>query len=429
MRNRRGRGRGVLAAFLLAALVSGCDSFFEVDLPGRLVAEDLNDPALAENLALAVQGDLECGFRGYLFNDVLWSGVGTYLGAYREWFLTEQRSIGKQDGGNGDCTHIRRPAWLPMHIVRNQADVAIELIGGFADGDVGDRDYLMAKAYVYGGYATEFLAEHYCSVVFGGDGVERSREEGFEAAAELFTSGLELARGASHSDAGRLRNLALVGRARARLNMGDGTGAVADAQQVENGFVGYLDYQLGDPRREWWVSANDFPVNISIRSHYRNLTVEGLVGGEPVVMDDPRVPLEFLGLDRPGLEHWNQTKYPNEGVDIPFATWREAQLVIAEVLGGQEAVAIINNLRATVSELGWVSDDHPGLPPFRSTDEDEIRAQVIEERRRELFLQGTTIGDDIRTGEWRNWPGGTTAGGLPIDTSASCLPVPIVELR
>ena len=213
VRNRRGRGRGVLAAFLLAALVSGCDSFFEVDLPGRLVAEDLNDPALAENLALAVQGDLECGFRGYLFNDVLWSGVGTYLGAYREWFLTEQRSIGKQDGGNGDCTHIRRPAWLPMHIVRNQADVAIELIGGFADGDVGDRDYLMAKAYVYGGYATEFLAEHYCAVVFGGDGVERSREEGFEAAAELFTSGLELARGASHSDAGRLRNLALVGRA------------------------------------------------------------------------------------------------------------------------------------------------------------------------------------------------------------------------
>ena len=79
--------------------------------------------------------------------------------------------------------------------------------------------------------------------------------------------------------------------------------------------------------------------------------------------------------------------------------------------------------------MGWVSDDHPGLPPFRSTDEDEIGTQVIEERRRELFLQGTTIGDDIRTGEWRNWPDGTTAGGLPIDTSASCLPVPIVELR
>ena len=55
---------------------------------------------------------------------------------------------------------------------------------------------------------------------------------------------------------------------------------------------------------------------------------------------------------------------------------------------------------------------------------------VIEERRGELFLHGTGIGERRpyrRPGE--TGLRGTAAGGLPIDTPASCLPVPIVELR
>ena len=70
--------------------------------------------------------------------------------------------------------------------------------------------------------------------------------------------------------------------------------------------------------------------------------------------------------------------------------------MIAEVAGGQTAVGIINQLRETVSDLPWVDDSHPGLPGCSSSDPDEILAQVIEERRRELFLQGARIGDMLR---------------------------------
>ena len=38
---------------------------------------------------------------------------------------------------------------------------------------------------------------------------------------------------------------------------------------------------------------------------------------------------------------WGQLKYPDEGSDILFSTWREAQLMIAEVSGGQTAVGIV----------------------------------------------------------------------------------------
>jgi hypothetical protein len=94
----------ILLMLSLVVALSACDSFFDVDLPGRLVAADLNDPELAETLALGVQGDLECAFRGYLYNDLIWSGAATFLGAEREWFLTEQRSIDTRLVANADCS-------------------------------------------------------------------------------------------------------------------------------------------------------------------------------------------------------------------------------------------------------------------------------------------------------------------------------------
>ena len=43
---------------------------------------------------------------------------------------------------------------------------------------------------------------------------------------------------------------------------------------------------------------------------------------------------------------WGQLKYPDEGSDILFSTWREAQLMIAEVSGGQTAVGIVGGAAA-----------------------------------------------------------------------------------
>lgn len=403
-------GRG--AVLLAALLAAGCKGVFDVDLPGQLVAGDLNDPALAETLALGVQGDFECAFRGYLTRDVIWSGVYTYVSGTLNWFRSEQRSRGTEEGGTGSCEDNREPVWLPMHIVRAQAETAVTLIEGFPEGTVQSPEVLIARARLYEGYATELLSEHYCGIVFNGDGIERSREEGFRKAEELFTSVLSLLNGVTGSRAAEARalsNTALVGRARARLNLGDGPGAVADAERVDEGFVAYLTYENGGTRRRQWLYPVNLDANFSVRPHYRALTVDGV--------QDPRVPTQYAGPSSfAGVDRWVQRKYTDPGSDIPFASWREAQLIIAEVEGGSRAVGIINQLRAT-----------HGLPPFESDDPAAIRAQVLDERRRELFLQGTQVGDDLRTGEWRNWPKGTTANGLPIDETASCMPIPNAE--
>ena len=82
--------------------------------------------------------------------------------------------------------------------------------------------------------------------------------------------------------------------------------------------------------------------------------------------------------------------------------------MIAEVEGGQTAVGIINTLR-----------DYHGLPHFASTDPAEVREQVLEERRRELWLQGVRHGDMLRL----NIPfptGVTPAGQVIVETTPWC---------
>ena len=98
---------------------------------------------------------------------------------------------------------------------------------------------------------------------------------------------------------------------------------------------------------------------------------------------------------------------------MPYASWREALLMIAEVQGGQEAVSIINRLRRTHN-----------LPQFSSSDATAIREQVREERRRELWLQGTRIGDKLRWDE--PWASGLTQRGEPYQNQ-QCVPLPTQE--
>src|SRR5690606_29867216 len=126
--------------------------------------------------------------------------------------------------------------------------------------------------------------------------------------------------------------------------------------------------------------SNPNSFQASVAEPWRDLTVDGVPA--------PRVPVQDMG-GPVGPDNmtdiWVQLKYRSNADPIPFATGREAALMIAEVTGGQTAVDIINTLRSTYS-----------LPQFSSTDENEIRATVIEERKRELWLQGTRIGDMLR---------------------------------
>jgi hypothetical protein len=204
--------------------------------------------------------------------------------------------------------------------------------------------------------------------------------------------------------------MALVGRARVRLDLGKMPEAVADAQQIPQGFVFNSTHSASDPTRYNKIYGDNY-VNgfISVERPFIGLTF----GGVP----DPRVKTD-TSLNKAHdqsiliLQH----KYTSYNSPIPIATWQEAQLIIAEVQGGQTAVNIIN----TFHQLA-------GLPAFSSSDPVAIANQVRQERSRELFLDGHRLYDMIR---W-NLPFAT--GQSPYDGvtygTTTCMPLPESEIN
>jgi hypothetical protein len=113
------------------------------------------------------------------------------------------------------------------------------------------------------------------------------------------------------------------------------------------------------------------------------------------------------------------TKYSASlGASTPIARYEEAQLIIAEIQGGAQAVTIINAMRVDA-----------GVQPYTGlTDATSIKNLVISERQRVLFLEGQRNYDIERFKIPFNPPEGTdfpTGGGQYGNTT--CLPLPDIE--
>ena len=172
--------------------------------------------------------------------------------------------------------------------------------------------------------------------------------------------------------------------------------AVPDASLVTEGFIRYAETDESTNRREnrMFTRINLGRDVTTIHTDYLNLMVDGV--------PDPRVPLTHVGLGASFdnvTDMWHQDKYTDYDTFVPFSTWREAQLMIAEFSGGATAVAIINELRSNnaglASELDGSAWPLPVYDGAGKTDA-EIFADTWEERRRELFAQGTIVGDVLR---------------------------------
>jgi starch-binding outer membrane protein, SusD/RagB family len=278
----------------------------------------------------------------------------------------------------------------------------------WTEEEVSNRAALMATVAAYAGYAHVLMGEGFCTAAFDA-GPELTRTQIFERAEDRFTRAITLAGQAGNN---ALVNLAYVGRARTRLNLGQLAAAASDAEQVPAGFVYNANYSSATTRSENAVRAQNARTrNTSVESLYRNLTVEGV--------PDTRVNLTDTGLR--GTD--NQTpifianKYATDSSPIPIARYAEAQLIIAEAEGGAAAVTRINALRATRD-----------LPAYTGpTDAPAVRDLIIHERRRELFLESHHLGDLIRYDQPLRPAPGTAWHNGAVYGSTRCMPLPDVE--
>lgn len=399
-------------AFAVVAGLAGCDGLLDVDLPGQLPAEAIADPSMADVLINSVQADFECAVSNFaaftsLYTDEMQSSSS--FGPSVE--LIDLRLPTILNGSGGGCTGSTNSTpggwYLPLQTARVQARDAFEIISGHADNAVTNKTLKLAMAAMYEGFSLAFLGEGFCEMSID-EGPTMATTAVLALAEGRFSEAITLAQQAG---GGNILNAALVGRARARLGQGKAAEAAADAEMVPDGFIYYAQFDDAPGRRTNRVqTVNQVTRHMSVDPVFRNLTV----GGVP----DPRV--DVLDAGFPGSDGstalWITNKYPSPAADIPMAKWEEAQLIIAEARGGQEAVAAINRIR-----------DVYGLPHFASSDAAAIRAEILEERRRVMFLEGRRIGDLVMYPEL-SFQTGLTHKGNSYNDDLQCLRLPNAEV-
>lgn len=415
--------RLALSLVLVVLMTSACDSLddlLEVEPQDRVPSGTIEDPAQAELMVEGAVASFDCAFNAYV---VIFGLIGDELANAQNniaFQAYDKRDVSPSGGPNGiyaigDCylggavAAERFGIYKPVNSARWFADHALRMLEGWTDEQVPNRTALMARSATYSGFSHVLLGEGFCSAAIDG-GPELTPDDVFRRGEEVFTRAIELSQQAGDP---QLLSAARVGRARVRLKLGRGSDAVEDARLVPQGFVEevtasnstYLRYN----RPHQFNNVQEF---VTVAPGYRGMTFEGV--------PDPRVPVADAGkLGPDGVTPlWVQDRYPTLGSSIPLATWEEAQLIIAEVEGGQTAVDIINTLHARA-----------GLPSFESAHTEEIRSLVLEERRRELFLQSHRIHDIIRFDlPLDPAPGTAFEGGLGgTYGSTTCLPLPAVE--
>jgi hypothetical protein len=412
----------------MGLILAGCDvnKALSVDSPSRIPAGTLETPANAALLVNGAVSDFECAYGAYV---VVGGLVGEELDDYTQtasrWPYDRRDVQSNQSmySVNG-CEGLG--VYTPLQTARVTANHVRTLLEGWTDADIpagNNRQVLIATAAAYEAWSILLLGEGFCSTVLTTiDGAnfayagETTRNDAFKAAEDRFNQAITVAQ-AQGSAATSILDMALVGRARARQDQGNLAGARTDAALVPASFVFNATASAVSGRRNnrVFVESNALGVNSSVGARYRTL-------------NDPRVPVQ--NLNRPnalGVPAWAQLKYTSVSSNIPMATGDEAQLIIAEAdaaSNSSNTIAIINAFRAKGNEGTYTG----------ATDAASLLNEVIDQRRRALFLTGTNFGDIVRykltltpaTGT--NFPAGQTYG------SQSCvgdrrigLPLPDVE--
>jgi hypothetical protein len=401
------------SAALLATSVAGCDldELLEVSDPSRLLAEDIETPAQADALVNGMEADFICAFGAFVVvtADLSDEYEDTNAGG-DNWSLDRRRPTSQDAWGDNDCTAALPSAYVPVSRARWVADNLVGLLEGWTDQEVSNREERLARAYLLSGFSVYMLGAAHCTAALD-EGPELTSLQLFGEAETRFTAALDIAQRLGLSD---IESAARVGRARVRLYMGDDQSALTDAQAVPSGFV--MNIFPSDATTRLWNrvwDSNVFDFSFGVPPWSRELTTGGVIDPRTTTFDTGR----FTGW-APG-NVFAQEKYTTADTPMPIARWEEAQLIIAEIEGGQTAVGVINALRAPHS-----------LPQFASNDENEIQDMVVEERRRELWFEGFRAYDIQRLGlplfpapDAEYQPG--VKGGSYGDQT--CIPIPIIE--
>lgn len=406
---------GIVAAVVM---LTACGNPLDVVTTSRIPAENIETPGNAQLLVDGAVADFECAFGAYVVQSATVGEEFIYAQQTADRTPADARRTTENDPRYATFSCAGLGIYAPLQTARSSAETVLSYLKTWTDAEVPvNRTNLIAIASAYAGYSYVMLGEGFCtmavsrinpdrSIDYGG---EISRDSVFKIAVTRFTEAIAAAGTAANVD---ITRMAYVGRARAKLNLRDYAGARADAQQVPAGYAKNAGYSDAIGRRNNFVFNDNSVTNraSSIGLPYRTL-------------NDTRVPIvngNFV-TTATAVAHFYQTKYATASAPIPLATYDEAQLIIAEA-------DIRANSLGTALPIISASRTRGGQGAFTGTTQAEYLAELVDQRRRELFLESHHLGDIQRYSIALTPATGTPYhfGGGAYGTQ-TCFPLPAVE--
>jgi SusD family len=407
----------------IAMVAAGCGSLTETSA-SQVLGSNLLQPSNAPLLANSVVADFECAYADYatatgIVSDELADAQLFALGWDYDRRTTAATSplldFTCAPLGNNPGSQQNPGVWAPLSTARFDGDTLLSLLNGWTVGQVPNRVQLIGQTAAYTGYTLTLMGETMCAGAI--DGGPKITPDSLLGLAEAHY-GVAITNATTAHDSVSL-NMALLGRARERLDRGKSVTAAADAALIPAGYLKVATYDGGSIRREnrlYTVMFRDLFYSVDVPfQHF-------MTNGAP----DPRVVVDstgVLGQDQV-TRIWAAEKYPTIGTPIPIAHWSEAQLIQAEAAfdagNALGAIGFINAIRSS-----------EGLPAYAgATDTATVHAAIVHERAAELWLEGHRLADMIRYGQTLipYYPpvGAPFKDGGTFGTQL-CFPLPTVE--
>lgn len=381
------------AVMLVLAAGAACD--FEVTNPGPTDDAFLDRPEAHQAVANGAARTLFDALANVAYTT---SAVTRELfpsGSTSSFGISNRQQTGRLEW---DDEHINDGPWVPVQRSRYIGET------GFArmaeTNPTGTAGYRPAvEAALWAGYANRLLGENWCEVAFDGGGIQ-PRADALKRAETWFTTAID--------NAGTLstqKTAALAGRAAVRVQLGDWTGALADAAQVPTSFVfwaQYHDTEQGFYNRTYFAGADQPYRAVTTWNTWAEVYYNAT--------KDPRMPwvdtkqqgdaaVQMVGNKR--VPFYRQLKFDQRGSDIRLSSGYEMRLIEAEAkLRSNDvagAMAILNARRTALN-----------LAPLAPANTTEAWTLFKKERGIELWLEGRRLGDLYR---WKatNAPGALDA--------------------
>jgi len=418
--------RDISKRFVVVATVvsaAGCGDIVSLDQenPGQLTASSVYQPANAQLLTNGVIADFECSFMRYAVGSGILADELIDAIANPDNYNLDRRTLTLASPYAGGCGSVQQPGFYTgLQTARGTGDEAFKRLEGWTDEEVPNRTRLLTQTAAYAGYATVLLAEGFCTGAIALS-AELQPAQVFAEAIARFDKAIAVSGSSTDAATVTARNLARLGKARALRGAGNLAAAAVEAAQIPATFNVTTSNDATNARRQnfvWLHTVQNF--YSSIDPSFRGLTLGGAA--------DPRVIVTNSGRVGTAAQTpiWQAGKATLATSPMSIAKYAEAQLIIAEarIAAGDLAGA------ATAINAARNSGGRTGMPQYSATGltAAQVQTDLIEERRRELFLEGHRLGDvrkynlPLNPAPGTPYPqGGGTFGDM------RCFPLPNVE--